>query len=180
MGINPLPPDLQSALETLVDLFAQYVAARTVKERRDLHGQILDLFSRLGVASKSPLVRQATERFERISREPLVKTPPVPTIVSEARDFANARLRSYERSQGLTLSAGARQLLRVPVIETAEFAEHFDPERTDTSLNTVFKTLADAVPATRAEGNSGFRTSVAVIRAFWENFCNIPPFCSGR
>jgi hypothetical protein len=24
------------------------------------------------------------------------------------------------------------------------------------------------------------RSSLSVIRAFWKNFCNIPPFCDGR
>jgi hypothetical protein len=180
MGTNALPPDLQSVLETLFALFAAYVAAATVSERDSLHAQILDLFSRLGVAPRSPLVRQAAEIFERIRQEPLVKIRPNPTLAGEARDFTNARLRNYERRQGLTLSTGARQMLRVPIVETAEFADRFDPEQTDRSLSTVLATLKDEAPVTDAEGNSNMRTSVAVIRAFWKNFCNIPPFCRGK
>jgi hypothetical protein len=180
MGTNALPPDLQSTLEALFELFAAYVAAATVSERDSLHAQILDLFSRLGVAARSPLVRQAEEMFERIRREPLVRIPPIPTMAGRARDFANARLRNYERSQGLTLSTGARQMLRVPIVETAEFADHFDPGQTDESLGRVLATLKDETPVTNAEGTPNMRTSVAVIRAFWKNFCNIPPFCRGN
>ena len=180
MGTNALPPDLTSLLETLFGLFAAYVAAATVTERDSLHAQILDLFSRLGVAPRSPLVQQAAEIFERIRQEPLVKIPPIPSLPGEARDFTNARIRTYERAQGLTLSTGARQMLRAPIVETAEFANQFDPEQTDRALRTLLATLKDEAPVTYAEGNSSMRTSVAVIRALWKNFCNIPPFCRGK
>lgn len=55
MNTSPLPPDLQLALERLFELFALYVAAGNARERRELHAQILDLFSRLGVVSQTAL-----------------------------------------------------------------------------------------------------------------------------
>lgn len=137
------------------------------------------LFSKLGVVSGYPVIRQAAEIFERISKEPVVRVRQPPTLGSEARNFVNVTLRRYERSQGLVLSNGARQLLRVPVVETAEFAEQFDREQTNASLANVLATLKEQ-PRSPAEGTDNVRTSVAVIRAFWKNFCNIPPFCSGR
>src|SRR5205809_5990487 len=108
MGTNALPPNLQSTLETLFELFAAYVAASTTREREELHTQIIELFSGLGVASNYPPVRQAVEIFESLSREPVARVRRPPTLPLQARNFVDTRLRSYERSQGLILSRGAR------------------------------------------------------------------------
>src|SRR5436190_22559503 len=120
MGTNALPPGIQSVLETLFELFSAYVAASTTRESRELHSQIIELFSRLGVASNEPLVQRAAEIFERIRQEPVVSVPELPTLPLRARNFVTARLRNLERSHDLILSTGARQLLRVPVAESAE------------------------------------------------------------
>lgn len=42
MGTNALPPNLQSALQTLFELFAAYVAASTTREREELHAEIIE------------------------------------------------------------------------------------------------------------------------------------------
>ena len=53
------------------------------------------------------------------------------------------------------------------------------PEVTDQSLHLVAESLREE-PHSRSEGHGRVRTSIAVIRAYAKNFCNIPPFCSGR
>jgi hypothetical protein len=179
MSTNPLPPDLQLALERLFELFSGYVAAGNAKERRELHAQILDLFSRLGVVSDSALVRRAAEIFDRIKQERAPSQLREATLANQARDFVSSQLRLFERLPNApALSTGARQLLRIPVAESAEFTFRFDPEEASISLNRVLSTLSGP-PVSRAEGTAEIRTSIAVIRAFRKNYCRIPPFCSG-
>ena len=179
MSTTPLPPDMQQAVERLFEMFSAYVAARTAREKRIMHRQILELFSRLGVVSDSALVRRAADMFERIKREP---TPPrvhEVTLSKRAGEFVASRLRIFERTPGSPeLSQGARQLLRIPVVEATEFTLKFDPEQTAKSLDTILATLVEP-PATAAEGTARVRTSIAVVRGFSKNFCRIPPFCSG-
>jgi hypothetical protein len=179
MSTTPLPPNLQIALERLFELFSAYVAAGNNRERAGIHAQILDLFSRLGVVSDSVLVRQAAEMFERIKQEPGIRKLREATLANEARDFVASRVRAFERTANApSLSTGARQLLRTPVVEVAEFALQFEPEQVSNSLERLFVSIAEP-PINRAEGTAKFRTSIAVIRALWKNFCQIPPFCSG-
>jgi hypothetical protein len=179
MGTNALPPDLQSALERLFALFAAYLAASTNRERRTLQAQIIQLFSTLGAVSDYPVIKQAAATFGRMRQEPATRvarplTPPV-----RAQQFVNERLKTLERRYGLVLSNGARQLLRVPVMETAELREEFDEGQTLATLDRIFTTLREE-PNTSVEGVYEKRTSIAVIRALWKNFCRIPPFCAEK
>jgi hypothetical protein len=128
MSTTPLPPNLQVALERLFELFSAYIASTNARERAEIHAQILDLFSRLGVVSDSIVVRQAVELFERIKQEPVIPRLREATLANEARDFVTARLREFERrANAPSLSTGARQLLRTPIAEVAEFAAQFEP-----------------------------------------------------
>ena len=176
----PLPPDMQRELANLFDMFSAYVAARTSREKQDLHNQILTIFSRLGVVSDSLLFRQAAETFERISRVQKTSKLPESTLAAEARVLVNARIRLFENTpNNPSLSNGARQFLRIPIVEAAEMEHRFDANQAASSLETVLTSL-QAPPTNRTEGTGQTRTSVAVIRAFWKTFCRIPPFCSGR
>jgi hypothetical protein len=180
MSTSPLPPDLQLALETLFELFSAYVSAGDVHERSQIHSQILDLFSRLGVAAESPLVRQAADLFDRIKQDTHAPEPREATLPNLARRIVAMRLREFERSpNAIRLTTGARQLLRTPVVEAVEFTGELDPAEVNNSLDVVLKTLMEP-PVSNAEGTIRVRTSVAVIRGFWKNFCRIPPFCAGR
>ena len=180
MGTNSLPPDLQHSLELLFEMFSSYVAARTDRERAALHASIVDLFARLGVASEYPLVRQAAKMFERIEGEPLQRRKPEATLANNARDIVASRIRIFERTQGRpTLSTGARQVLRAPIVESVEFTEVLNESQIVTSLDKVLSSVAEE-PISPAEGRENLRTSVAVIRSLAKNFCNIPPFCSGK
>jgi hypothetical protein len=179
MSTPALPPNMQALLGQLFELFSTYIVADNVREQSAIHAQILDVFSRLGVVSDSIAVRRAAEIFESITREPIMARPREVTLASEARDFVASQLRTLERGPNApTLTTGARQLLRTPVVEVAEFAAQFEPEQVASSLDALFLTLREP-PINPAEGSTKIRTSVAVIRAFSKNFCRIPPFCSG-
>jgi hypothetical protein len=180
MGTTPLPPDLQRSLELLFEMFSSYVAARTEREQAALHASIVDLFARLGVASDYPVVRQAAEMFERIQHEPAQRREREATLANRARDIVALQIRLFERTKGRpTLSAGARQMLRVPIVESAEFTEKLNERQVIASLDKVLDSVAEE-PISVAEGREYVRTSVAVIRALAKNFCNIPPFCSEK
>jgi hypothetical protein len=177
MAANPpLPPDQQALVEHLFELFSQYVAAEDVRERRDLHAQILDLFNQLGVVSDSPLVKQAVALFETIKLDKRATPKVPPTLSNRARSFVTTNIKQHERQNAITLTSGARQLLRIPIGESVEFTEHFDPDQIDQALNTVFASLSQTPPDLLDPLR---RSSIDVIRAFWKNFCRIPPFCSG-
>jgi hypothetical protein len=182
MGGNALPPDVQLTLEQLFRLFSEYISATGESERRNLQAQILALFSRLGVASDAPAVRDAAEFFQAIQRLPQ-RTLPVrreETLATAARELVTSRIRIFEKARSNpALSAGARQMLRIPVTEAVELSGHFEKEELEASLNRLFSTLLEP-PESPIEGTAQVRTSVAVVRAFWKNFCRIPPFCSGR
>lgn len=179
MGSPPLSPEYQEILQQLFELFSSYVATSRPAERSRLQAQILDLFGRLGVAEANPLVRQAADLFERIR----VDTPVVPShqavLVNQARRLVDGEIRQFERRTQLTLTSGARQLLRTPVAEAIEFTERLDRNEISDSLAKILETLT-ASPKAPSEGTATTRTAIAVIRAYWRNFCNIPPFCAGR
>jgi hypothetical protein len=179
MSTNQLPSNLQVLLARLFEFFSEYTAADNEGERAPIHAQILDLFKQLGVVSDSAIVRQAEVMFERITRDPGVRAPREVTPASLARQFMTVRLRDLEGYTKIRLSGPARQMLRVPVIEVAEITNEFDPGQASGSLEVLYKSLGEP-PALRADGVEQPRTSVDVIRAFWRNFCSIPPFCSGK
>ena len=98
----------------------------------------------------------------------------------DATRFSKDRLLRFQRIPNIPdLSWGAKELLRIPIIEAFESAEFHNAETTDESLRLVAESLREE-PHSRSEGHGRLRTSIAVIRAYAENFCNIPPFCSGR
>ena len=180
MSSTPLSPELQQTLQELFELFSSYVEAPSMIERERLHAQILDLFSRLGVIGSNPLVRQAAEMFERIRVERRVPSSSQAASVNRARRLVDTRIRQFERETKITLTSGARQLLRTPVAEAVEFSEEIDTDEIVSSVDRILASLEEESPTTPREGTENSRTAIAVIRAFWKNFCNIPPFCAGR
>jgi hypothetical protein len=87
-----------------------------------------------------------------------------------------------ERKNELELTWGARQMLAIPVVETAEIDRGaLDLAQLSNSIDTIMETMREQPdPAYNEPYARGVLTSVAVIRAFAERFCNIPPFCSRR
>lgn len=176
MGNPPLRPDIQASIGVLFDLFLDFTRARSIDARLDLERKILAIFERLGATSDRS-IDQARERFETLRTElPIQRIRP---FEMSARNLTNARIRRFEKISGNPrLTGSARQMLRIPVIETAELTGHFDEAEVSKSLDRVLESLKDA-PTSESEGGTRSRTSIAVIRAFYKNFCNIPPFCSG-
>jgi hypothetical protein len=180
MSTTPIPANVQAALFTLFELFTSFVAARTKDERAVLQERILALFSTLGVASDYPEVRRAVETFERLRGETSISTARLPTLKENARDIVNARLRLFERTTpNPKLSGAARSILRIPVIESVEILGGLNEEEVVESLDTVLDSLKGP-PVSKIEGTRRKRTSIAVIRSLYLNFCNIPPFCAGK
>jgi hypothetical protein len=179
MGSTPLSPEFQEVLQQLFELFSSYIATSRSAERSRLQAQILDLFARLGVAETNPLVRQAADFFETIRVDEPVALSRQAILVNQARRLVDTEIRQFERGTQLTLTSGARQLLRTPVAEAIEFTERFDRNEISDSLAKLFETLTSP-PEIPSEGTARSRTAIAVIRAYWRNFCNIPPFCAGR
>ena len=85
---------------------------------------------------------------------------------------------SAEREHRITLSAGARQMLVIPVLETIEMGERFDWGEVQGSISKIVQSIAEeGQPREGRSIGERFRNSLAVIRAFHLRYCSIPPFC---
>jgi hypothetical protein len=97
-----------------------------------------------------------------------------------ANRFSRDRISKIQDVLGApALTAGAKDMLRIPIIELYETAEYRNEDETDRSLALISNSLREE-PHSPREGSGPLRTSIAVIRAYAKNFCNIPPFCTGR
>jgi hypothetical protein len=180
MSTTPIPPGMRVELEGLFRLFAAYSRARSTRQRSRIEEQIMEVFSRLGVASDSIVARQANEMFDEVRKGRAITNPRTDDVASRAKQLVSARVRDFERRPDAPkLSAGARQMLRIPVVEAAQASNRLDVVEVSRSLDTVLDSLTEP-PRSPVEGTDRGRSSIAVIRAFWKNFCHIPPFCSGE
>jgi hypothetical protein len=86
---------------------------------------------------------------------------------------------SAEREYRITLSAGARQMLMIPVLETIEMGERINWEEVRRSIFQIVQTIAEGGEPREGRSVVGerFRNSLAIIRAFHLRYCSIPPFC---
>ena len=89
-------------------------------------------------------------------------------------------------SVGIQLTPGAREMLLVPLRESRlariggrPISQPFVSGNEYESLVTILRTMRDD-PSLEDRETGETRSSFSVIRAFWRNFCNIPPFCDGR
>lgn len=182
MGNPPIRPNVKSAIARLLELFLVFARARSDNERARLETQILALFEQLGATSEAP-IQEARARFEELRSVAYESAPrgfarAADEWESNARQLVNARIRSYEMD-GPHLTRGAREMLRIPVIEVAGLNQEFDEAQVSESLDRVLASMREP-PRSRAEGEGRSRTSVAVIRAFSKNYCSIPPFCAPK
>lgn len=177
MGNPPIQPDIRAALATLLDLFLVFARSRSERERERLTSQILDIFESLGTTSEQ-LVRDARTQFEVLRSEVPPRAPRINQLEASAKDLVKARIRRFESlSWNLKLTKGAKEMLRIPVIETTSLNGTFDASETSESVDRILETMRIQDPS---QIHSRNRTSVDVIRSLHQNFCNIPPFCSGR
>jgi hypothetical protein len=176
---NPqLSPEIEATISSLFRYFLAYTRTRSSGERASLESQILGLFESLG-ATEHISIREARATFEGIRAEIESRKRPK-AIADDARDFATYRIRIFENiPSNPKLSGAAREMLRIPLSEATSRVGQFDQEQADESLSRILDSMRES-PTSEIEGDGRLRTSIAVIRAFAKNFCNIPPFCSGK
>ncbi len=179
MATPPLQPDVAETIAALLKGFRAYTHARTTEERLLLEQQILALFDSLGASDTQSIVL-VREAFEEMRSLAPVGSTRARTIEDEARSFADSRIREFELTpSNPKLSGPARNMLRIPFSEATRRRGIFSEEQADRSFNLIFQSLRSQ-PTAEIEGDGKLRTSISVIRAFYNNFCNIPPFCSGK
>jgi hypothetical protein len=179
MGNPPLRPDFNATISTLLRRFLAYTRARSTEERARLEREILALFDLLGAADDRAVLEVRAE-FDALRAEGSVDSYRIRKVADDARDFATYRIRIFENVPGNpSLTGPARNMLRIPLSEAADRSGHFNEEQAEISISRILDSIRK-VPSSEIEGDKKRRTSIAVIRAFAENFCNIPPFCSGK
>jgi hypothetical protein len=94
------------------------------------------------------------------------------------------RMQRYIESAGISMTPHARLMLLLPLAELNFTEDIRQYEQASQSLNRLIETMASA-PAkadTEDQGRSArnggkMRSARSVIKAFWREFCRIPPFC---
>ena len=168
----------EDLIQHLLHLFLQYKQARSQREKARLDAEILQVFDTLG-ASITPAMVSVRDEFERMRTVPAPQSPSR-RLKSEAKIFVRKRLETIElQPNAPALTQGAKEMLRIPIAELFENEAYRNGEQIDESLSRIVGSLREE-PHSRSEGYGPLRTSIAVIRAYAKNFCNIPPFCSGR
>lgn len=115
----------------------------------------------------------------RILRE-LRRSPASRFGFSYERAYSDRILIDVEERVGIRLTAGARDMLLIPLVEARSFAPVTSWTEAE-SLERILRSMAEDPSDYDRDGEQGkVRSSLSVIRAFWKNFCNIPPFCDGR
>jgi hypothetical protein len=179
MAGSQLSPDLEATISALFNYFLQYARTSSLGERATLEKQILSLFESLGATEHSSIIH-ARATFDEIRSEIQSRRARPRALATIARDFASNRIRIFESvPTNPKLSGPARELLRIPLAETTSRSGKLNQEQADESLGLILDSMRET-PISDIEGDGKIRTSVAVIRAFAKNFCNIPPFCSGK
>jgi hypothetical protein len=82
----------------------------------------------------------------------------------------------FEEDRHIQLTPGAVELIFVPLIEVLTVSQSLDQADLDETFSKLLQTI-ETEPDPRDQVK-GVRSSLSVIRAFWRNFCNIPPLCS--
>jgi hypothetical protein len=82
-----------------------------------------------------------------------------------------------ERENGVNLSWAAREMLVIPVAEQLEEERPIEWRQVENSINKIVAAMREESSESH-RSRRGEHNAVAVIRAFYQRFCNIPPFCS--
>ena len=80
-----------------------------------------------------------------------------------------------EREAGIQLTPGAQEMLAIPVIESIESEGSVDWREVEGSVSSLVRGIAEDKSIESRKPNS-----IALIKSFAKNFCNIPPFCSRK
>lgn len=88
----------------------------------------------------------------------------------------------------IQITPAARLMLLLPLYElsTRPWLRGPNLERSGDSLRQLLATMAespaaaDAVPGIGRPRRLAVRSTLSVIKAYWKQFCNIPPFCGEK
>ena len=86
-------------------------------------------------------------------------------------------IRDAERENRIELTWAAREMLIVPIMEQVEERGGISLGQASESIQDLLREMKDYDGETLTDRH-GAKNAVAVIRAFFKRFCNIPPFCS--
>jgi hypothetical protein len=80
---------------------------------------------------------------------------------------------------GVNLSPAAKELLLIPILEQYQINGMLSEFEVEESLYTLIKTVKTN-PSVNESENSTKRTTISIIKAYYNKFCSIPPFCSKK
>ncbi|MDX0833804.1 hypothetical protein GOD82_28620 [Sinorhizobium medicae] len=100
-------------------------------------------------------------------------------VTLDPRNQTPAIIARQEAAENVKLGDAARDLLSIPIDELLEAGVVINWGEVERSVKKIVESMAkDTSPEARDKNR--VLTSVAVVRSFWANFCNIPPFCAPR
>jgi hypothetical protein len=82
-----------------------------------------------------------------------------------------------QRRHDVNLSWAAREMLIIPIAEQIEDGRSIEWEQVEASINKIVATMRESSLDSEMS-RRGRHNAVAVIKAFYKRFCNIPPFCA--
>lgn len=85
-------------------------------------------------------------------------------------------VQSFEEEHAIQLTPGAVEILFVPLIEILDTRRELDQRVAAETLRRLFNDISRNPDPRDTQARR--RSSLSVIRAYWKNFCNIPPFCA--
>jgi|ERR1700730_8951784 len=83
-----------------------------------------------------------------------------------------------EKRLDTKLTDGAREMLAIPVLERLEAGQRVSWREVEGSIFEIVAAIRSSPD--HDEITKGKFNAIAIVRGFWEKFCNIPPFCKER
>jgi hypothetical protein len=99
-------------------------------------------------------------------------------IMGNDRSRIDEIIERAQQAYDLELTAGAREMLAIPVIETQEFYGDVNWDDVERSVNDIVHSMMHDADSRDLRLSQQTRSSLSVIRAFFKRFCNVPPFCN--
>jgi hypothetical protein len=177
---------LETGLRLLLSLYAQYLGSTNNPTlQRHLLEQMAEVLAGWDLSPERLRRILPTEILSVLDTAALIpprrrRPPTLSNGLDATKKQINQRLKDAERGSGIQLTKGARDMLRIPLAEVAGLGGELDYYKVESSLTVLLSAMAEETPESEAEGNGRIRSSLAVIRSFAKNFCNIPPFCASK
>ena len=93
--------------------------------------------------------------------------------LNDHRAEAKSIIRVSVKAAGVKLSAGGRQMLTIPLVESYQLGQEWNRNEIRSSIEKIIGSLQTEEKSEHLPEKS----SIDVIRGFSKNYCNIPPFC---